>query len=78
MAKVKNADYYANQLGRKAKNACDMISIHQKIQEAVSEKKDYAFIYDLTKNQVQELISLGFSVIEMKYSCGANGFRIGF
>lgn len=78
MEGIKNADYYANQLGRKAKKSCDMTIIHQKIQEAVGEKKDYAFIYDLTKNQVQELIQLGFSVIETRYSCGANGFRIGF
>jgi len=74
---VKNAAYYAKQLGREPVIDCiDLSEVHNKIQEAVNDGKDTISIYRLDSRQVKELELLGFIVIERKYSCGANLFII--
>ena len=74
---VKNAAYYAKQLGREPVIDCiDLSEVHDKIQEAVNNKKDSISIYRLKPNQVRELELLGFIVSERSFSCGANLFII--
>ena len=74
---VKNAAYYATQLGREPIIDCiDLSEVHNKIQEAVNDKKDSISIYRLKPNQVRELELLGFIVSERPFSCGASLFII--
>ena len=74
---VKNAAYYAAQLGREPVIDCiDLSEVHNKIQEAVNDGKDTISIYRLDSKQVKELELLGFIVIEREFSCGANLFII--
>lgn len=76
MEGIKNADYYASKLGRKAKR-CNLSFVHEKIQEAVVENKDYVFFQKLSSNQVHELMNLGFIVIALPKGCD-NSFRVEF
>ncbi len=71
---VKNAAYYAAQLGRKP--ISDLDEVHNKIQAAVDEKKDKVSIYGLGNNQVIELEKLLFIVIERPRICDTSLFII--